>query len=216
MKLESNRGCILIALLLAGCSHERPMNTVQYSLPESADRLVLLNPASWKSGGIDGRVCLVLDVPGPQLPPVRRPGEYALLKWDEPLRDYSIVVEGRSIEPLDLVGRDVCIIFGFRDDTHFYYAHISNDSNGETHNVVMKVEGAARRRINIEERPEPRMNEGWHTIKVEHLSSGQISVWVDDMETPLMTAHDSAYPSGAVGFGAFDDRAAFVSVELRL
>lgn len=124
------------------------------------------------------------------------------------------MVEGQSLEPLSLVGRDVCILFGYRDDTHFYYAHVSNDSNGETHNVIMKVAGDTRRRINVEDRPEPRMTEGGHTIKVEHLSSGTITVWVDDMANPLMTAHDTDYSSGAVGFGAFDDRAAFTALEV--
>ncbi len=192
------------------------MKTTRYALSDSGDRITLLNPHSWKTDDVDGRKCLILAVPGPQRPPVRRPGEYALLKTAEALKDYALVVEAQSLEPVSLVGRDVCILFGYRDDTHFYYAHISNDSNGETHNIVMKVEGDSRRRINIEDRPEPRMTEGWHTIKVRHMASGDITVWVDDMESPLMTAHDMDYPSGSIGFGAFDDRAAFASVEIRL
>ncbi len=190
------------------------MKTVRYEWPHAIDVLDFLNPASWKADTVEGRSCLVLDVPGEQRPPVRRPGEYALLKLEAPLRDYTVTVEAQSIEPLSLVGRDVCILFGFQDDTHFYYAHISNDSNGETHNVIMKVEGDARRPIHREGRPEPRMTAGWHTIRVGHSAAGDIKVWVDDLQTPLMSAHDSDYPSGGIGIGAFDDRAAFASLAI--
>lgn len=214
MKLIRNAYLIFVAVLLSGCCHVSTMKTIRYSLSESVDQLTLLNPGSWKADEVDGHACLVLAVPGTQLPPVRRPGEYALLKLDEPLQDYSLMVEGQSLEPLSLVGRDVCILFGYRDDAHFYYAHISNDSNGETHNVIMKVAGDTRHRINVEGRPEPRMTEGWHTIKVEHMASGTITVWVDDMNQPLMTAHDTDYCSGTIGFGAFDDRAAFTTLEI--
>jgi hypothetical protein len=190
------------------------MKTLNYDLSRTADQLLLLNPSSWKLDWFEERKCLVLNVPGEQRPPVRRPGEYALLKLDAPLQDYAVTVEAQSIEPLSLVGRDVCVLFGFQDDTHFYYAHISNDSNSETHNVIMKVEGETRRPIHVENRPEPRMTAGWHTIRVAHRSSGEITVWVDDVDAPLMTALDTDYPDGGIGFGAFDDRAAFATLEI--
>jgi aryl-alcohol dehydrogenase-like predicted oxidoreductase len=38
---------------------------------------------------------------------------------------------------------------------------------------------------------------------------GVIKVWVNEFEPPVMTADDATYLSGAIGFGSFDDRAAF-------
>lgn len=206
-------------LLVAGCVIGRAgfgsnMAEKKWSLAAVQDQLAPLNANSWKLDTVEGRECLVLDVPGEQRPPVRRPGEYTLWKDGAPVLDCTFIIEACSLEPSSKKGRDVCILFGFQDDTHYYYAHISNDSNGTFHNVIMKVEGDDRRRINIEDLPEPRLDDGWRTIKIRHLASGEITVWVDDLNVPLMSALDTTYSSGGIGFGSFDDRAAFSTLQL--
>lgn len=205
---------LLRLLLLCGFigfgipAHARPVE-----LAGAKDQLVFLNAGSWKTGEVLGRRSLILDVPGKQRPPVRRPGEFALLKGDAPVEEFTVVAA--SLMPEKIKNRDVCLLFGYRDDTHFYYAHISANSDGKVHNVIMRVEGDRRTRINREPRPEPRLSKGWKTIRIRHLSSGEIQVFVDNMETPNMTANDTTYPPGRIGFGSFDDRAAFAMLEIR-
>lgn len=172
-----------------------------------------IEPSRWEIRQDDGNPYAALIQPGELRPGVRRPAEYALVsgrRW----RDVTITVRARSLRPSTLVGRDVVVVFGHRDDTHFYYAHLSNDSNGSTHNVIMRVDGDRRRTIQVEPKPEPRLTDGWHTIRVRHLADGAIAVWMDDLEQPLMTAVDTTYPDGAVGIGSFDDTAAFDDVEV--
>ena len=202
-------GCILVGNSMAGSGAE-----ARVQLSAVQDQLTPLNAGSWKVESIHGRKSLVLDIPGKQRPPVRRPGEYTLWQKGAALQNSTFIVEACSLEPSTKKGRDVCILFGYRDDTHYYYAHISNDSNGTVHNVIMKVDGDSRSRINIEALPEPRLPDGWRTIKIQHLVSGEITVWVDDMKTPLMTACDTSYPGGGIGFGSFDDRAAFSTLQI--
>jgi hypothetical protein len=103
--------------------------------------------------------------------------------------------------------RDVCIFFGYQDDTRFYYAHICSSSDDRAHNVIMRVDGDERTRINIESLPEPLLKDGWQTVSVQHMESGEIKVWVDGQLN--MTAQDTTYPSGRVGLGSFDDTAMF-------
>jgi hypothetical protein len=95
---------------------------------------------------------------------------------------------------------------------HYYYAHLSSNSDDTFHNIIMKVTGTERETIDRETLPEARLTDDWHTIRVEHETSGAIRVYVDDLEIPLMTAQDTTYPAGSVGFGSFDDRALFDDV----
>jgi hypothetical protein len=203
----------MIGTLLLACFSQAE-ESQHFVLADETQRLEFLTSKHWKTEDVGGRKSLVLDVPGKQRPPVRRPGEYALWNQGQQFKDYSLTLEACSLELASKKGRDVCILFGYQDDTHFYYAHISNDSNGTFHNVIMKVEGDSRTRINLEVLPEPRLPDGWRTVRVSHRSTGDIKVWVDEMDVPLMTADDSTYSSGGIGFGSFDDRAAFRTLEI--
>ncbi|MDF7823955.1 hypothetical protein P4B35_08015 [Pontiellaceae bacterium B12227] len=196
---------ILGSLLMLGGSFADPLN-----LAESMDQLTLLTSNLWKTGEVEGRACLILHTAGEQRPPVRRPAEFALLKSEQPIGAFTI--EAATLEPEAVKNRDVSLIFGYQDDTHFYYAHISSNSDNKFHNIIMRVDGDSRTRINLEKDPEPRLSKGWRTLKIQHEESGAIRVFVDDLETPLMTAQDQTYPVGKIGFGAFDDRAAFATL----
>jgi hypothetical protein len=181
-------------------------------LTEHRDELEFLRADHWIEGSVAGQQCLILDVPGEQRPPVRRPGEYALWKGKGPAGG-TFTVQAATLMPAEVKNRDVCIIFGYQDDTHFYYAHVSSNSDGKVHNVIMRVDGDSRERINHKKLPPVRLKEGWNDIRIQHLEDGSISVWVNDMEEPMMTASDQIYPRGRIGFGAFDDRAAFASLQ---
>ena len=200
---------LMIGSLLVGLqSGAKPLE-----LAQNQDRLQLLDSSHWKIGEIEGRACLILYKTGEQRPPVRRPGEYALWKSNNPIGEFTI--EAVTLEPESKINRDICLIFGYKDDCHFYYAHISSTSDNIFHNIIMRVEGSNRTRINLEKDPEPRLSNGWKTIRVRQMKNGQISVFVDDLEEPIMTAEDATYPIGIIGFGSFDDRAAFATLHTK-
>ncbi len=199
----------LIPAILGSCLALGSASAAPVVLANARDQLKLLRPESWKTGIVEGKESLILDVAGEQRPPVRRPGEFALWKDGQVLRNPVVTTTACSLEPATTINRDICIIFGYQDDTHFYYTHVSSNSDGKVHTVIMRVDGDSRTRINHEERPEPPLKDGWNTIKVQHLETGTIKVWVNDLETPVMTANDTTYSSGGIGFGSFDDRAAF-------
>jgi arylsulfatase A-like enzyme len=172
-----------------------------------------LTPSSWEIQSADGRSRLVLTTAGKDRPPVRRPQEYALVK-DTVWQDATVTARIKTLRPDSVKGRDVCILFGFVDDTHFYYAHLCSETNNKTHNVVMKVAGAERKMIMNEDSPEPRLTSAWHTVRVSHAADGSIKVWLDDMDRPLMTAQDTDYAAGQIGLGSFDDIAEFADVDI--
>ncbi|MEM6393969.1 MAG: hypothetical protein AAF797_14460 [Planctomycetota bacterium] len=172
-----------------------------------------LEPAeSWRWSQADGdatRNVLTLHRPGPpKTQPVRRIASIALYEpavWSQATLDLEV----RSLEPAARKGADVCIVLGYRDDTHYIYIHLSNDADGRTHNVIMQVDGDTRRVIHTPAHPEPRLGEGWQRVRVVFDDAGRIAVYMDDLEAPLMTAETGRPLTGRIGVGSFNDRAAF-------
>ncbi len=157
---------------------------------------------------------LTLSTTGPQVDGmVRRPAGYALAPGD--WRNATLTVEARTLEPPSVINRDIVLIFGYVDETHFYYAHISSNSDGTAHTVIMRVDGDDRSVIHSPSIVSPApLGSDWHVLRVSHRATGEIEVFVDDMEDPVMTANDTRYPAGRMGFGTFDDPAEFRAAEI--
>lgn len=173
---------------------------------------VPLFSGTWQIENQSGNHVAALTMAGSDRPPVRRPRAYLFLpghSWT----DYSLTVSAKTLEAASLSFRDVVLIFGYVDDTHYYYAHTSSRTDS-VHTVIMKVSGSQRATIHLESNPPPAMNGNWQVIRVQHAASGQIQVFVDNMVTPRLTAQDTTYPVGAVAFGSFDDRAMFDDVSV--
>jgi hypothetical protein len=151
---------------------------------------------------------------------VRRPGAFVLAPgiW----KNVTFTVEARSLSPEENPSRDICLIFGYQDATHFYYAHLSRNSDGAAHTVIMRVDGTTRQTIHkpittgISAGPltSSSGNAIWHTLRIVHRATGEITAYVDDMSHPVMTAQDQIYPAGRVGCGTFDDPALFRSMKV--
>ncbi|MCC7493542.1 MAG: hypothetical protein IT204_14405 [Fimbriimonadaceae bacterium] len=201
-------GLTLLALALTSAW---AATTVADDFQAGWDRWQPVTASNWELRRDGDNQYLALIKPGALRTGVRRPGEYVLLK-DQRLQDTTLTARVQSLRPTTLKGRDVVLVFGWQDDTHFYYTHLSNDTNGSTHNVIMKVDGEQRTALQTPKKPEARLSDGWHTARLRHQPDGQIEVFFDDLEKPLMTARDTAWPAGRVGFGTFDDTAAFDDV----
>lgn len=171
-----------------------------------------LASGTWQIQEQAGNHIAALTVAGADRPPVRRPRAYLFLP-DHSWKDCTFTVRAKTLEAASLSFRDVVLIFGYIDDTHYYYAHTSSRSDS-THSVIMKVDGDQRGTIHLETNHPPALNGNWQVIRVEHASSGLIRVFVDDLVTPRLTAQDTDYLAGAVAFGCFDDRALFDDVSV--
>jgi glucose/arabinose dehydrogenase len=167
-----------------------------------------VTPSKWQFTG--GQV--VLAEAGEERPGPRRPFEYAILTAGPVLSSVRIDAQVRLDTPVDVVNRDVIIVFGWQDDTHFYYAHLSTDNTIYPHNGIFKVDGADRERIDYQWNGRSRganpavTDLDWHGVQLRHVAStGEIAVYVDGCTDPLMTAHDTTFTSGRTGFGSFDN-----------
>lgn len=218
------RSVCLAALLLAGAAFagdaaEDQPEAEEVEIVEDFDawteRWTPLQADRWRvaEGQGDDPAALELIKPGRQRGGVRRPGSYALLanyRW----RSFTLELEVRSLEPDRKRGRDVCLIFGHRDDTRFHYAHLSDDADGNAHNVIMTVAGDKRFTIHKPAKPEPRLTRDWRKARLTLDADGNVALYLVDMDKPLMTATIAPDRTGRIALGAFNDRAAFRNVRI--
>ncbi|WP_334152181.1 PQQ-dependent sugar dehydrogenase [Microbacterium sp.] len=142
---------------------------------------------------------------------IRRPFEYAVLTEGPELGSFDLSGQVRLDEQASVNNRDVIIVFGWKSDTEYYYAHLSQDNTIYPHNGIFKVNKADRERIDDQwdgtvGAPPAVTDEEWHDVRVVRCAdSGDIAVYLDGLDTPLLTANDTTFPEGRVGFGSFDN-----------
>ncbi|WP_285680028.1 PQQ-dependent sugar dehydrogenase [Actinoplanes sp. NBRC 103695] len=167
-----------------------------------------VTPSKWQFTGRE----VILAEAGVERPGPRRPFEYAILTAGPVLSSVEIKANVRLDTPVEITNRDVIIVFGYRSDTEFYYAHVSTDNTILPHNGIFKVNNADRERLDYQWNGRSRganpaiTDSDYHQVRVKHLpATGEIAVYLDGSKDPLMTARDTTFGSGRVGFGSFDN-----------
>jgi hypothetical protein len=173
-------------------------------------------PANWRVAERDGEPAYELVAPGAP-GAVRAPTSWSV--W-EGFEVASFEFTGRLRCDTDPANpyRDMCVIFHFRDPTHFCYVHFAGSSDG-VHNIIGLVDGADRVKINAEPAgaSAPRLTDiGWHAFKVTYdARTGEVRAYLDDLTEPILTARDRTFGRGLVGVGSFDDTGSFAGLALR-
>jgi hypothetical protein len=166
-----------------------------------------VTPEKWQFQGDQ----MILAEAGAERPGPRRPFEYAVLTKGAELSNVRVDAKVRLDTPVEVTNRDVILVFGYRSDTEFYYAHISTDNTIYPHNGIFVVDNADRLRVDDQWNattsrgaPPGITDTEWHDVSVTHCAdSGEIAVRVDG--ELLMTARDTTFASGRTGFGSFDN-----------
>lgn len=170
---------------------------------------------SWQVAEEDGSNVYQLLAPG-EFGEIRAPTAWSVLS-DYPVSSFAFTGKLKSHTNPEILVRDMLVLFHYQDPTHFYYVHFSATSDN-VHNIIGLVNGADRVKINREPAGESvfRLTDmDWHEFKVTFDSgTGEIQAYLDDMETPIVTASDSTLPHGLVGVGSFDDTGSFDDLEL--
>jgi hypothetical protein len=110
------------------------------------------------------------------------------------------------------------IVFAYRDEAHFDYAHLSTDTGAQqpVHNGIFHVYGGERVRISTEQGPAAfPVNRRWyHAVLTHDPAAGTVSVTVDGRELPALRAVDLSLGPGQVGIGSFDETADFKNLKI--
>jgi hypothetical protein len=215
-------GCTSFPGRAAADDPEAPMIVTvhdDFALPEPSDAWTFRTPELWHIAmDNDTRFLQLLPPPQrPMLPGVRRPQEYAIYSRYQ-FCSFSLTCRVRIDKEVEVRARDVCIIFGRRDDTHFYYAHLASVADN-VHNTLMRVDGDTRQRLLDHHPPPAILDKEWHRVDVlRDVDAGTIRVYVDaDSEDhpPLFEATDRTYEWGHIALGSFDDHGSFANLVIQ-
>ena len=212
-RIQTSIELLLSLVLLVGCAEvgERDLPFLGgYDFENGAEGLAPKVEESWQVAEEDGSMVYQLLTPG-EFGEIRAPTAWSVLPA---FPVGSFVFSGRlkcHTDP-EVAVRDMLVLFHYQDPTHFYYVHFAASSD-DVHNIIGLVNGADRVKINREPPGESifRLTDaGWHDFKVTFDSgTGEIQAFLDDMETPILTASDITLPQGLVGVGSFDDTGSF-------
>ena len=147
-------------------------------------------------------------------PPHRSPWNMALVK-DTVVGDCEITVRVQNTNYDAGDHRDLCIFWGYQDPAHLYYVHLGAKPDPHSCQIFI-VNGADRKMITDKKSVGTPWDRDWHEVKVvRSVESGDIAVYFDDMQEPVMTASDKTFTWGRVGIGTFDDNGNFDDFKLR-
>ncbi|MFP4499924.1 MAG: hypothetical protein ACLFTT_02895 [Candidatus Hydrogenedentota bacterium] len=174
---------------------------------------IMTDDAAWKVKEADDSQVLALVAPSRYKPPVRSPLSIA---WaDVNVGDFVFEVKARQTGR-EYGHRDLCFFFGRQDADKFYYVHLATKADPHANSIFLVNEEP---RVSIAEERTDGTDWGdtgsWHTIRiVRDTDSGRIAVYFDDLESPVMVAHDKHFTSGPIGLGSFDDTGYFDDVKV--
>jgi len=226
---QTTTTALLIASCLTrtGCQNPKPKPDAEptvlvrvleeFTLPEPGEAWTFRTAERWQIAEKENRRFLQMAGPSqrPVMPGVAHPREYAIYNKYR-FRSFSLSCRVRiDCDPAADPG-DVCIIFGWQDDDHFYYAQLSSLPNG-AHNTIGRVDGETTRSLLPPgRRPEPAITDNqWHKVDVlRDADTGTIEVYVDAYDPqrpkpPLLRAADRTYQWGCIGLGSVAGRAGF-------
>jgi hypothetical protein len=171
------------------------------------------DPTAWQIENGHGGKVLSLFKQSSYAPPFRSPYNINLI---QNVNVGSFVLEVKMLSTKAYYNkRDLCLIFGYQDPSHFYYAHLADVAADAFHNSILIVNGADRASIVLTRNGGNSWEGGWHTVRlVRDIYRGTIKVFFDDMTVPVMTAVDHNFNWGKVGVGSFDDTGQFDDIQL--
>jgi hypothetical protein len=170
------------------------------------------DPGDWQIAGSGSEA--VLRLKNGKEPPAtgpRRPMQFAVAQTSP----FSKVKIEADVKPL---GRSLMIVFAYRDEAHFNYAHLSVDTAAKQshHNGIFHVYGGERVRISPDSGPAAfAATQRWYHVVLTHDGgTGEVNVRVEGKLIPALHAVDLSLASGQIGLGSFDETAEFKNVHI--
>ena len=204
-----------LCLFFLGITHhlycqdsQRPFDLIyhqDFSSPQALMDFQFTDPNAWSILSEGTNTFLSLDTQSIYHPTVRSPFNIA---WLSHFMVGDFILEVRMAQTGREYGhRDLCIFFGGKDPSNFYYVHMASEMDDHANNIFI-VNDAPRIKISTKtsEGTKWGRTDQWHLIKVvRNTDEGTIKVFFDDETEPIMEAVDMHFTRGRIGFGSFDD-----------
>ena len=211
----------LVALALApGCvstttdeSEWKLRYAADFADPSSVEDFTFSDPEAWRWALADEMGTLELFQASAYEPPHRSPKSIALIPG---VRTADFDMEVRLQQTgVEYGHRDLCLVFGYQSPSEFYYVHLATTPDANAHNVFLVNQAPRRPLADVPEHGVEWGQDEWHRVRLERRSAdGSIRVYWDDGAEPILSATDTTFAWGRVGFGSFDDTGRITEVRL--
>ncbi len=165
----------------------------------------------WQAGNEDGQQILKMLVARPQEKNPRKPTQFALVDAG-PFEKVTVEAEVKRI------GKSIIIVYAYKDDLHFDYAHLSSESAKQqiVHNGIFHVYGGDRVRISRDDGPASiPSDQEWYKLRLDYdASTGTVDVTVNGKHNSSLRGIDLSLGAGKVGLGSFFETAVFRNVHI--
>lgn len=177
---------------------------------QDISRWEMSDPKAWRLVKQDGNPVLNQFEQSQVQTPVRSPFNRGVIK-EVVVGSFVLDVKLQSTAR-DYPHRSLCLFFGFQDPAHLYYVHFGQKTDDHA-NQVFIVDNKPRTKISTKTTEGTPWDNQWHHARIiRDVETGNIDVFFDDMEHPVMTAVDKTFTWGQVGVGSFDDTGNFDDV----
>ncbi|WP_248722607.1 hypothetical protein [Seonamhaeicola sp. ML3] len=185
-----------------------------FEQPQAITDFEMSDETAWKINEDKGNKCIELFDKSEYEPIVRSPFNMAVLKGVI-LSDFVLEIKLNQ-NGREYGHRDLCLMFGINNPSNFYYTHIASKSDAYANSIFIVNDEP---RVSIVSQRTDGTNWGavdsWHTVRVvRKVEEGIIEIYFDDMVKPIMTAVDTHFKSGYIGFGSFDDTGKFDAIKI--
>ena len=158
-------------------------------------------PVSWKISGDRHNYFMNFPEKINHADSTGRPNTLAILSshmYSDFIMELDIMTTGEG-----QADRGICIVYGFKDTSNYYYIRLASIAGEDSHNVFLvnktvltKISAKTSESINLE-------NNKWHKVKViRNILEKTITVYFNDMINPVMKAKDRTLIMGYIGFGS--------------
>jgi len=203
---------VLVILSWMSCSKSNDLLYEENFESKSTEGWLTTDSTAWGIVDDNGNLCYALKAQSNYKPLFRSPLNISLIE--------NLVVTDFTLE-LDLkqTGKvyghqDLCLFFGYQDSANFYYVHLGLKADPHSNSIFI-VNEAPRTSIALERTDSTPWTSDWHHVKlIRHTETGDIGVYFDDMETPVMKASDKTFLWGQLGIGSFDDTGYFDNIKV--
>lgn len=219
MKFTTSIILVLIACFTAHAQATIPSNyklvyAQNFEQPQAIQDFEMTDAEVWRVAKKSNNSFLELFMQSNYKPLVRSPFNIALLKTIN-VEDFILEVKMNQ-NGREYPHRDLCLIFGFKNASNFYYTHIASKADNHANSIFIVNDAP---RVSIAKQRTDGTNWGtensWHTVRVvRNVASGLIQIYFDDNTTPIMQASDKHFKSGYIGLGSFDDVGRFDDVKI--
>jgi len=158
----------------AAMTEELPLLVDENFSDGQAGRWHPLDPNAWKVEKRGDRWVYSVFQQSEYRGPVRSPWNISLLKQPA-VGDFLLEVRLRSTTE-DYPHRDMCIVFGYQDPSHMYYAHLGKNADPHSNSVFI-VDGTPRVSIGFDQSDGIPWDDGEHIVRVRRdAESGLVEV----------------------------------------